>query len=518
MAYSEENPEIPGSETDPYEFVSRLYRGDLEAATLVDDPGGVSPPSTSSPGADEPTITISDENQPILNNLNRRESIWAKLSNMFTFDGNNDAKACALIKIPEACTWAASSVYLYAAIVESAYEEAGCISEIPEGETELPACNNRIYGIKPSSILSLFITILGIVCAVIMPIIGALLDSSNKRRLVGGLTALAVTAFTFAQSFISKSNWFPMLILQLFSFAMMTINTCVALAYLSELTKDEEKIERYNTIIMIFSSVAVVVFLVVMTLVSTFFTSGNSIGSAKVALLITFVLQCIFYGVSWTRLFGPRDANQKNPHPDSTSDKKESCLLFRHGLQSLKRTMNLAFRQRSAVRYFLAFKATSQPAYIAFTAATLSYINEQLQVSPRDLGVTTLIVLASAIPGNKLSLTMMRRMNPLVTMQLCIFLWALLGGLFVLFVNKPGQEMRLFLIAIFWGILIGLKEPVDKTIFCNLIPEGIEAEMSGLYISSSQILMWVSEEKNIPVHGRCTLHLQLMISFPTIYA
>ena len=501
MSNFNENIEIvPGS--DPGLFKAQFAttsQTDLEAATMNinNSAQGGAPPSMYSQDSDEPTdIEMLDENKSSLDDdLTCFQSIRTKFSYFFTFDGNNDAKACALIKIPEACAWAASSVYLSAAIVECAYEAAGCISEIPEGMSELPECTNRIYGIKPSSILSLFIMILGIVCAVIMPIIGALLDSSNKRKLVGGLTALAVTALTFAQSFISRSNWFPMLILQLFSFTIMTINNCVALAYLPELTKDTEKLARYNTIIMIFSSVAIIIFLVAMTIVSSIFTTDNSILTARVALLITFCLQVIFYGVSWTKLFGYREANHKALASVSTSDEPQSCLLLRNGLQSLKRTMNLAFRQRSQVRYFLAFKATSQPVYVAFSAATLSYINEHLQVSPRDLGITTLIVLTSAIPGNKFSLTMMQKVNPLVTMRICILLWALLGGVFALFVNRPGQEVRLYLISIFWGFLMGLKDPVDKTILCELIPNGVEAEMSGLYICSSQLFMWVSEEQ-----------------------
>ncbi len=487
MAYENDGANLgpTGSET-VFKLVSRT-QNDLEKGNIS---------LTHSPNSDEPTSSISDTQRSTSMELNCFQTTWIKLSNLFTFDGNNDAKACALIKIPEACTWAASSVYLSAAIVESAYEAAGCISEIPEGESELPECDKRIYGIKPSSILSLFIMILGLVCAVLMPVIGALLDSSNKRRLVGGLTALVVTALTFAQSFISKTNWFSMLILQLFSFVTMTVNSCVALAYLPELSNDTTTLARYNTIIMIFSSVAIVIFLVAMTFVSSFFASDDSIKSAKIALLITFVLQCVFYGISWTKLFGAREGNQKTL-PDTVNDANKSCLVLRHGMQSLKRTFSLAFKQRAAVRYFLAFKATSQPVYVAFTAATLSYINEHLQVSPRDLGITTLIVLASAIPGNKLSLTLMQRVNPLKTMQLCISLWALLGGIFVLFVNKPGQEMRLFIIAIIWGLLMGLKEPVDKTILCNLIPSGIEAEMSGLYISSSQLFMWVSPKDSV---------------------
>jgi len=321
-----------------------------------------------------------------------------------------------------------------------------------------------------------------------MPLIGALLDSSNHRRLVGGLTALAVTVFTFIQSFVSERNWFPLFILNLLSFLTLSVNGCVGLAYLPELTRDITKLERYNAVIMIYSSVTTVIFLIAMTVVSTIMKNpDDTILMAQIALLTTFFFQVVFYGISWTRLFGVRQAAHGST---DITESKPRCHLLHSGIRSLKRTLVKAFKQRSEVRWFLIFRATSQPVVIAFTAAALSYINE-LQVSPRNIGITTLIVLASAVPGNKLSLMMMHRFNPLWTLKLCTFLWMGLASSFVWIVNEPGQETRLLLVGILWGLILGMKEPADKTILCNLVPKGIEAEMSGLYIFASQILMWL---------------------------
>jgi len=428
-----------------------------------------------------------------------------KFTKFFSFDGNNNARALALIKIPEASLWVASSVYLSTAIIERAYADAGCMSEIPEGETEIPECHNRVFGIKPSSILSLFVMVLGITCAILMPLVGALLDASNRRRLVGGLTALGVTILTFAQSFISKDNWFIVFILQLVSFVLLTVNSCVALAYLPELTQDKHTLARYNTVIMIFNSVAVVLFLIVMTIITTILHTDDSIQSARIALLATFSLQLCAYGISWTKLFGARQAAHSSAAAidvgQAETKAKSNHNIIHESMQSLKRTLVQAFKQRSEVRWFLLFRATSQPVIIALTAATLSYANDQIQVSSRDVGIMSLIVLAFAVPGNKLSLTFMERFNPLTSLKICTLLWATLGPLLALIVSKPGHEMRLFLLAMFWGVLFGWKDPADKTILCSLVPHGIEAEMSGLYIFAGQILMWVSEKCAVPYYS-----------------
>lgn len=435
-------------------------------------------------------------------------SIFKSLSSFFSFEGNNDAKGLAFTKIPEAALWVASSVYFSTALIKVAYEDAGCVTELQDGQTKLPDCDKRVYGIKPSSMLSLFVMILGLCNAVIMPIFGSLLDASNRRRLVGAITAGGVTVITFAQSFVSKKNWFPIFILQLISFILLTSNSVVALAYLSELTKDKDKLARYNTVITIFNSVSVVIFLIGMTVATTLLRANNDpLFTARISLLATFCLQIIFYGISWTKLFGVRmtartGAMDANLITAVKSADAARCEVVRNSAQSLKRTVVKIFTQRSEIKWFLLFRATSQPVIIAFTAASLSYINDQIQVSSRDVGITSLIVLVSAILGNKISFIMMRRFDPLISLKFCIFLWIVLGPTLVFLVNKPGHEFRLFLLSILWGVLLGWKEPADKTVLCHLVPRGIEAEMSGLYVFAGQISMWVSDF--LLIDGRLT--------------
>lgn len=176
----------------------------------------------------------------------KKKCSCAKLTHFFSFHENNEAKGLALNKIPEACAIVATSVYLSTATVQLAYEAAGC--EDVNGDKDYSNCDRKLYGtIKPSSLISLFVLILGICSAVIMPLLGAFLDYSNRRRLVGGLTALGVTIVTFAEAFIS--HWFILLLLQLLSLVLLTTNTCVSIAYYPELTDDKHLLAKYNTLI-----------------------------------------------------------------------------------------------------------------------------------------------------------------------------------------------------------------------------------------------------------------------------
>jgi len=438
-----------------------------------------------------------------------KSSRCSDFKSFFSFDGNSDAKACALVKIPEAAAWVASSVYLSTVFVKFAYIEAGCEIEIPDGETVLPECNGRIYGIKPSSILTVFVMALGVITALFLPIVGALLDSSNRRRAVGAITGVVLCVITLIQSFVSEEIWFPIFVLQLFSSVILTVNVCVALAYLPELTQDKSELARYNTVALIFFNSSVVVYLIAMTIVSSLLsTSDNDLASARVALLTVFVLQLIFYGISWFRLFTPRasralrdgggpglGATQSGILASDTerlSERKCSCGIIHNSLISLKRTITKAFRQRSEVRYFLIYRAIAYPANAALIAATISYVNDQIQISSRDLGIAVLIILACAIPGNRISLSLMEKFDPLRSLKLCILIMTILPCMVSILVSKPGHEYRLYLVSILWGLLLGWKEPSEKTVLCNLIPPGIEAEMMGLYVGAGQLLMWMS--------------------------
>lgn len=412
---------------------------------------------------------------------------WFECNLLSCFEGNKEVIACCLIKIPEACFMATSSIFLSTAFIKIATVTAGCDVDAVDD------CDKRIYGLKPSSMLTITVMIHGIVGAIIMPLVGALIDSSNFRRGVGAISALILSVLTFIQSFLSERIWFPMMMLNLLGAIAMKVNTCVALAYLPELSKDDKKRAKFNTLIQMSFNITMVIFLVGMTITSSFL-KGNTIQvaiqTAKIALLITFALQVMCYGVAWTRLFSPRSASKASQLERILESSSSRCILLISGLRSLKRTLFKIFRQRPEVRSFLFFRAVSQPALYSVSATIISYLNERIDLSSRDLGITVMIVLVLAIPGNWFSNYSMNRFSPLLSLRSCMIIWSILPLLFALSVTKPGHEPRLFALASLWGILVGWKEPVDKTILCACVPKGIEAEMMGLYEFASTILSW----------------------------
>ena len=85
----------------------------------------------------------------------------------------------------------------------------------------------------------------------------------------------------------------------------------------------------------------------------------------------------------------------------------------------------------------------------------------------------------------------MDKYDPLISLKVCMLLFSTIGPALSLLVYKQGQETRLYIIAAIMGLLMGWKEPSDKTLLCSLIPKGIEGEMAGLYVFASQVLVWL---------------------------
>jgi hypothetical protein len=63
------------------------------------------------------------------------------------------------------------------ALLKLAKDSVGCPTDIPKGEDDVPDCDERVYGVvKPSSLLSSANSIVGVILALTMPLMGAWVD------------------------------------------------------------------------------------------------------------------------------------------------------------------------------------------------------------------------------------------------------------------------------------------------------------------------------------------------------
>eukprot|EP00587_Corethron_hystrix_P016831 CAMPEP_0113329854 /NCGR_PEP_ID=MMETSP0010_2-20120614/21197_1 /TAXON_ID=216773 ORGANISM="Corethron hystrix, Strain 308" /NCGR_SAMPLE_ID=MMETSP0010_2 /ASSEMBLY_ACC=CAM_ASM_000155 /LENGTH=150 /DNA_ID=CAMNT_0000192121 /DNA_START=77 /DNA_END=526 /DNA_ORIENTATION=- /assembly_acc=CAM_ASM_000155 len=92
-----------------------------------------------------------------------------------------------------------SNVYLGAAIVEMAMVEAGC-----DGQGQ---CDKQIFGFKATSILTNLQLYVGLISAIFMPFVGAIVDNTRFRWHVGAITAAIMVCINAFQIAVWSKLW-----------------------------------------------------------------------------------------------------------------------------------------------------------------------------------------------------------------------------------------------------------------------------------------------------------------------
>ena len=107
-----------------------------------------------------------------------------------------------------------SGIFLGTALLECADVAAGCDITADPITGDIPDCEGRVYGMKPSSLLAVMGLITGLMAAFTMPIIGAIIDHTDLRWKVGIVSAIALVAINAFQIFLIQDLWLLMAILQ----------------------------------------------------------------------------------------------------------------------------------------------------------------------------------------------------------------------------------------------------------------------------------------------------------------
>ena len=134
-----------------------------------------------------------------------------------------------------------SNIFLSSALITLAKMELGC-DEVGE------ECG-RIYGYKPSSLITNMAVFTGLLTAFFMPIIGAITDYTDHRRMLGIIASMLLVTIQAIQIGTVESTWFIMAILQAFNGFIYEIMTLCSYAYFPEIqaSVSEKEYQWYHT-------------------------------------------------------------------------------------------------------------------------------------------------------------------------------------------------------------------------------------------------------------------------------
>jgi MFS-type transporter involved in bile tolerance (Atg22 family) len=378
-----------------------------------------------------------------------------------------------------------SAVFVSSALLRLAKEEAGC--NIPldtnyDENDEMFDCKGRVLGMRPSSLLTNILMVVGLVSACVMPLIGSVIDHTRFRRLIGRLSAACLIFFIVLQVIALDQAWVLAAVIQIFIAVTYSIHLCAVYAYLPELSKDQEKLVNYAAQFTAAQYASSVMFLLVMVAILSWWRTNDVVLSAQMSQLVVFVVSSLFFGIAWTCLFRVRPASQQVP-PGRT--------VLTAGFYKIQQTAQTILLHHTAIKWFLVATAFTESAVTAFSTIAITYMTYQLDFGSRENGFAILLLLLFGVPGTMIASTLSKWLKPIRSLQACLLLWIINTSLAALVLKGAGQQRAAYFFAMIWGLCTGWVYPTEKALYCTIIPRGQEAELMGAYISACQALAWL---------------------------
>lgn len=366
-----------------------------------------------------------------------------------------------------------SSIFLGPALLQLASDAAGCDSE--------QSCNNRIYGMKPSSLLSNIAIFSNLLVAILMPLIGAVVDHTPYRRQVGMYSAFSLTLLKGIETMISSKTWFTIACFQVLSYVLYNIHITSTYAYGSELSNNHTAQTKYNTFFYVVLYISTIIFLVFVLLLA-FAMNADDIATARIALILTTATCALLFPFAWTNFFTDRPAKSTIPNGHS---------LVTSGFQKLMQTGHRIYHDLPALRYLMLSIMFSEAATGALITISTTYMTQFLNMDASELGVIFFIILCMGAPGSKLAELVAIRMNPLFAAKTLVILFIVVTFTAAVVLTGPDQKQYTAIFAVFWGLGLGGLHPMHSTLFMTISPTGQETEMMGTYIFAGQVLAWL---------------------------
>jgi MFS-type transporter involved in bile tolerance (Atg22 family) len=234
----------------------------------------------------------------------RRDGQWQPL-----FHGNGEALGWAFDSVGRSSAFIGSGAFLGTALLLLAKEAAGCSIERDPVTNEIPECNERIYGIRPSSLLTTYTLVTGVLSAAMLPLLGAMLDYTPHRLWLGRVLSASFCVLMIPSIFISSKTWVMVAVFQVFVAFVGWAQTMVTYSYLPELTDTPDRLNQYNQSFTVCSFSSMVLYLIITTGIAKFAGwSDDTVATARIGTSIALGVALVFLSLAWSSLMQKRPA------------------------------------------------------------------------------------------------------------------------------------------------------------------------------------------------------------------
>jgi MFS-type transporter involved in bile tolerance (Atg22 family) len=357
--------------------------------------------------------------------------------------------------------------------------------------------DGKLYGtIRPSSLLSTMKTIVDLLVVTLMPILGAVVDTTSRRRLFGRVTAALHCAFLGVSISISSQTWLAIAILQILWGVVVWTYTMISYSYLPDLTTSKPVMNSYTKQFAASSYISMVIYTaVVVGITASLGYMGdddedhqqqidNEVATARLAQSISFTLCSIGLFVSWGYLF------RKRPPLRTVPPNTSLCWM---GVRQLRQTVRSICTRHQRLKWFYVSIMFSDPAIMALTILAITFYTDTLQFSASENGIVMLLMMISAVPGAYIGsfITTRANQNAVISSIVGLVILILSTILVAVLLDGPDKGTLSYIIAIGWGFGTGQKWASDRMVLLLVLPPDQNAELMGIYVFFRQILSWL---------------------------
>lgn len=371
-----------------------------------------------------------------------------------------------------------SSMFLGPALLQLATEAAGCVYD----ESEETICENKVYGFRPSSLLSNMAVASGLLVPIALPLVGAIVDHTPYRKQVAAWTAIGVSIVKGIEVSIGPSTWFFITVLQVTTSVFYNVHVTTTYAYNSELSSKSEIQAKYNSSFSMISFVSMLVFLVIILVLSGALDTDD-VGTARISQTVTALTALVTFSYAWKYLFRDRPA---------TSNIRLGQTLVSSGFYKVWESSNRIARQYKPLFWVICCLMFAEAAMSGLTTIATTFLTVVLKMNADEVGLTFLVVLVAGIPGSWLGgWTTVQLKSPIKSAILCNVLFILVTGGAAFMLHGPEHKVLAYMYGALWGILMGWLSPVDTTMFISVMPKDSRAEFMGIYMLAVSTLAWL---------------------------
>lgn len=411
------------------------------------------------------------------------------------YDGIPEAQGYSLLGLCRAPVYT-SNLFMATSLLYFASKEAGCLVP-PEGnnnQTDYDSsdlevdedCTERVYGFAPAALITNIAVISGLLSAFFMPLIGAILDFTTHRWIVGWGSAVLIAVIQFVQVGVNENTWFIMSILQSVVAFFFRVQVLVTYAYLPDIARvvDETTMVRFSGSFTGVYYSAQLLFLVTIVGISAVRDLPSLLATRISQIASGLIIAVLGSAYAWPRFF-TKDTEPLNPLPEGRS------IVWAGFVQNYKTVKDMYKNHRKSLFWFNVSIMFGEAGILAILPVSVTLSTEILKMNPNEVGLVFILALLGTMPGTWLQRMVYRLTDPKVSWMGNFFMTALVSATAGFVLTGEDRKFFGFVWGGLWGFCFGWYFPTKIMVFSEILPKGQDSEYSGFLVYVSQILVWL---------------------------